>query len=626
MKNIRGSLLAKITAIFLFVILTINTVASVFGVAFLAVENAYFDDGREAKETVINQASSYYFGKLYQYIDYILIEGMDRYESDLEDEFGGDCNFYFEIKDEEGNIALSNYMDVPYQASYDRTYGDYYYDKAQGGYYADVHYYIHAIIPEELTVKDGFYYMVEFADWLVSVRYSLIIFGIVSLVLMIIAFIFMMCAAGHKKDSDEIVPNFVDMVPFDIYLGVFTIIFVVSILVMESLSYDTAAFLITLPFAGIVWLLMFISLMMTFATRVKLRSVFRNTVVMWVLRVCWQIIKTIFHLILSIPLFLKGVALYVIVCGVELFFLMCGYGEFAVFWILEKGALGLVFLALLINLRKLLVAGRKLSSGDTDYKIDTSLMFWEFKEHAYNLNGIGSGLQNAVDKSLKSERMKAELITNVSHDIKTPLTSIINYVDLLKREGLDSEHAKEYLEVLDRQSARLKKLTEDLIEASKASTGNIKVNAEMLDANILLLQAIGEYEGKFNDKNLFMVTDMTEGEMFVYADGRLLWRVFDNMLNNIVKYAKQDTRVYISTSKIDNEINIVFKNISDAPLNISSDELMERFVRGDSSRNTEGSGLGLSIARSLTELMGGKFDITIDGDLFKCSMRFAAKN
>ncbi len=635
MKSIKGSLAVKITAIFSFVILMFTTLLSGIGIAFLVTEEAYFDNGKQLRQDAVDLASGYYQGDLYDMLYLILLCGYTEERAGFDKVFGEErCNYLFEVRDEEGNIVLTNHEggleDIPFLAIYEYPYNPYYhyfpYPEIDGIDSEKNWYYITAVVPENLDANDGIYYLWQAGNWLANARYALVIYAASALIVSIIIFIFLMCAAGHRRGREDIVPNFVDLVPFDIYLAVFAAMFLLTGFIVDEMQYHEVIFVVALPFVGIVWLLMCISLMMTFATRVKLRSVFRNTVVMWIFRVCWQIIKTIFRLILSIPLFLKGVALYVIVCSAELFFLMWGYGEFVVFWILEKGALGLALLALLINLRKLLAAGRRLSAGETDYKVDTSLMFGEFREHAYNLNGIGSGLQNAVDKSIKSERMKAELITNVSHDIKTPLTSIINYVDLLKREGLDSEHAGEYLEVLDRQSARLKKLTEDLIEASKASTGNIKVNAERLDANILLSQAIGEYEEKLNNKNLFMVTDMAEGEMFVYSDGRLLWRVFDNMLNNIAKYAKQDTRVYISTSKVNNEINIVFKNISDAPLNISSDELMERFVRGDSSRNTEGSGLGLSIARSLTELMGGKFEITIDGDLFKCSMRFAAKN
>jgi signal transduction histidine kinase len=218
---------------------------------------------------------------------------------------------------------------------------------------------------------------------------------------------------------------------------------------------------------------------------------------------------------------------------------------------------------------------------------------------------------------MKSERLKTELITNVSHDLKTPLTSIVNYVDLMKKEDIQPEKAKEYLEVLDRQSKRLKKLTLDLLEASKASTGNISVSNEPTNIKVLLSQLEGEYAEKLAASNLELHVSVPEEDMWISADGRLLSRVFDNLMNNIFKYTQPGTRVYV-TARAEGENSVIeFKNISKYQLNISGDELMERFVRGDSSRNTEGSGLGLSIAKSLTELQNGELDIVVDGDLFK---------
>ena len=223
---------------------------------------------------------------------------------------------------------------------------------------------------------------------------------------------------------------------------------------------------------------------------------------------------------------------------------------------------------------------------------------------------------------MKSERFKTELITNVSHDIKTPLTSIINYVDLLEKEEINNETAKEYIDVLSRQSTRLKKLIDDLLEASKVSTGNISVNLMKFELGILLSQALGEYEERFEKNNLHVVLNKPDEMLFVMADNRHMWRVFDNVLNNIAKYTQQGTRVYIDAKRNGKNVEISFRNISKDALNISGDELMERFVRGDSSRNTEGSGLGLSIAKSLTEVQNGKLDIQIDGDLFKVLLTF----
>ena len=246
----------------------------------------------------------------------------------------------------------------------------------------------------------------------------------------------------------------------------------------------------------------------------------------------------------------------------------------------------------------------------------------DLKKQGEDLNSIASGMSLAVEKQLKSERMKTELITNVSHDIKTPLTSIINYADLIGKEPCENAKITEYAEVLVRQSVRLKRLIEDLVEASKASTGNLEVCLQPCDASVFLIQADGEYEEKLKKADLTLVVQQSESEIRILADGRRMWRVFDNLMNNICKYAQPGTRVYLILEKKEKKAVITFKNTSREALNISEEELMERFVRGDSSRNTEGNGLGLSIARSLTELQKGTMNIQIDGDLFKAVLEF----
>lgn len=231
-------------------------------------------------------------------------------------------------------------------------------------------------------------------------------------------------------------------------------------------------------------------------------------------------------------------------------------------------------------------------------------------------------MSKAVDARMKSERLKTELITNVSHDIKTPLTSIINYVDLLSKEELHNDKAAEYLEVLDRQSSKLKKLIEDLMEASKASSGNLAVDSQPLEVGVFVTQTVGEFEEKFSIAGLELIVSKPEEPVYIMADGRHIWRVVDNLMNNICKYAQKDSRVYVNLEATDKRVCITFRNISKYPLNISGEELMERFVRGDKSRNTEGHGLGLSIAQSLMKLINGDMNIVVDGDLFKVVLTF----
>ena len=246
------------------------------------------------------------------------------------------------------------------------------------------------------------------------------------------------------------------------------------------------------------------------------------------------------------------------------------------------------------------------------------------REHAQQLNDLGTSIHQAVEEQLKSERIKTELITNVSHDLKTPLTSILNYVDLLKKTEIADPKAQEYLEVLERKSQRLKKLTEDLVEASKASSGVLPVHLEALDFAQLAQQAAGEYEDRFQKAGLTAVLDAPAGDYTVLADGRHLWRVMDNLLGNCCKYALSGTRIYLNLTTWEGRVRMTVKNVSRAPLNVSPEQLMERFVRGDTARSSEGSGLGLSIARSLTELQGGSFQLEIDGDLFKAMVSLPA--
>ena len=292
------------------------------------------------------------------------------------------------------------------------------------------------------------------------------------------------------------------------------------------------------------------------------------------------------------------------------------------FWLLLKFLEGGIVVHVILSMKTLWAGGKELATGNLDYKVPSNRLHGAFRQHGENLNNLRGGIQHAVEEQMKSERMKTELITNVSHDIKTPLTSIVSYVDLLKKEPMPTDQAKEYLDVLDRQAARLKKLIEDLVEASKASTGSLTVNFQPTDVNVLLSQSAGEYQEKLAARDLTLILTPAEEAPMISADGQLLWRVFENLLSNALKYAMPGTRVYLSCETTDQAVVIAFRNISASPLNISAEELMDRFVRGDASRNTEGSGLGLAIARDLTQLQRGTFALTIDGDLFKATLTF----
>ena len=302
------------------------------------------------------------------------------------------------------------------------------------------------------------------------------------------------------------------------------------------------------------------------------------------------------------------------------------YDDSAAFWFMVLMALGIgTFVHLFIKMKQFQNIQKALQAiyeGNTNIELDSDELTGVLKQMAIYIEDIAGGLSNAIQQSLKNERQKTELITNVSHDIKTPLTSIINYVDLLKKEEMPNEKAKEYLEILDSKSQRLKRLTEDLVEASKASSGNIKLKKEKINVNEIIKQVSGEFEDKFKARNLEEIMTLPEENIFIQADGRYLYRVLENLYSNASKYAMESSRIYLDVIPKQTSIVIQMKNVSKEKLNITTDELMQRFVRGDSSRNTEGSGLGLYIASSLTELQGGKFHIYLDGDLFKVTLGF----
>ena len=304
-------------------------------------------------------------------------------------------------------------------------------------------------------------------------------------------------------------------------------------------------------------------------------------------------------------------------------------------WVLSgKGVLSvamlagvnLVVLAVLVTdgmqRQKLLTAIQKINSEEGNTRISESGLFAINRQMAAAVNDLGDGLRHALQEQMKSERMKADLITNVSHDLKTPLTSIINYVDLLKREELHNEKANEYLEVLDQKSQRLKQLTEDLVEASRASSGNVVLDIRRIDVKELLMQTSGEFVERFEARGLQLVENFPQNPQYIDADGRRLWRIIENLFRNVEKYAMPHTRVYLDLINDGKWVAFSLKNISENPLNISPEELTERFTRGDESRSTEGSGLGLSIAKDLTEIQKGTFEIYLDGDLFKVTVSF----
>jgi len=452
----------------------------------------------------------------------------------------------------------------------------------------------------------------------------------------VVLFVFLLCAAGRREGNDAPVLSRLDRVPFDFLLGFSLLAYIgLSSLQQEiyySYFYDLRYLenYMLLPVAVILVPAVLIALMLfvTFATRVKTGTFWRNNIIAFVLCFLWRGIKAIGRglrtLYRNAGVLWKAVLIYF---GLEIIMAFAFHSQYAYphtpvpfLLLLITGFAAVCMVAL--QLRRLEKGALALATGHVEARIDTKHMLPTLKKHAENLNSIAQGMNRAVEARMKSERMKTDLITNVSHDLKTPLTSIINYIDLLQKEPIESENAKEYLDVLARQAQKLKKLTADVVEASKASSGAFSVMLEPTDAAELLHQSIAEYAERLQASSLTPQVKVQEGLKNIMADGRLLWRVLDNLLSNAVKYSLPSTRVYCEAQNAGDKVLITIKNISHEPLNAPLDELTERFTRGDASRASEGSGLGLSIAKSLTELQHGSLGLSADGDLFKAELRF----
>ncbi len=425
--------------------------------------------------------------------------------------------------------------------------------------------------------------------------------------------------------SDKKLNDF-DQIPLEIIIGISIFIAIFPMIVREGfLNLD---FSVDISFLFTSYLLTYIVGMVcltTFIRRLKAKSFWKTTIVgkiyFWLEKKWKKIASTLaYSTNMTIKVLIYGVVIGIIAFGILLIFdftFVAIVLEFIV-WanVLYK------IIKFLKDYSKIENRLKEMKEGNNQVALDVNEFSSELKNTVLYINQISEGVENAIQDRMKSERLKAELITNVSHDIKTPLTSIINYVDLLKNEPIENEKAKEYIGILESKSQRLKNLTEDLIEASKVSTGNIAFQIEKINLVELVRQAAGEFEDRFLKKGLNTILDTTENEIDIMADSKYMYRIIENLFSNVAKYALENSRVYVDLKKVDKKVKVEIKNISKDKLNISSDELMQRFVRGDKSRTTEGSGLGLSIAQNLTELQHGKFNLVLDGDLFKVELEF----
>ena len=485
------------------------------------------------------------------------------------------------------------------------------------------------IIPELNEWEDAYYNQNFLINLEFRFRYYVLAGIAVSAILFVVCATVFVCGIGKSYETGKVEESIFTKIPFDLAALVFIIAEVILFGLMVS-NFDAE----TVVVAGTLFVTLFLIAHINFIHRAKLKNILKNTL-------CYKIISMFLRMNMKISVLWKALIAFFVILVVELIGSLCiagMVGEPAAFLllfiaiILEKSIIYPIVLYIVLMMRQLFYAGDKLAEGKTDYKINLTGFFGLYKKHAMNLNNLSDSVNMAVEERMKSERMKTELITNVSHDLKTPLTSVINYSDLINTEAASydgtqdpsesMEKISEYSEVLNRQSNKLKRLLDDLVEVSKASTGNIELVIEQLDAGTMLTQALGEYEERFEEKRLETIVGLPENDVYIKADSRKLWRVIDNLLQNINKYAYEGTRVFLDVKENDGKVNMIFKNTSRDVITISPDELTERFTRNDESRHQEGNGLGLAIAKTMTEAMGGAFKIDIDGDLFKVTLTF----
>ncbi len=521
--------------------------------------------------------------------------------------------------------VLPNPEDIPTaEAGYQEVL---YYDVTISTPHTELLYTITGYVREELTADDPYAQSDRFFLLAHQYRYVPPVVLGVSILVFLFSLGILLWAAGWHRDSEAPRGGVFEKIPYDVFTFVLGCAGVMGLVLLDEFVNSLSGILtVGLVASGltVLWLIVLWWLVST-AVRIRTKNILSHNLLVILWKKCAGAARSGLAQIQEVPL----IGLAVLVSS-GFFFLhllgtvmLSGGNEFGLVLLILLYTAGVIGIcAVLANMHLLDKGASKIAGGDLEHKIPEEKLFAAFRRHGQHLNSIGDGMNLAVSERMKSERFKTELIANVSHDIRTPLTSIINYTDLLSKLELEDAQAQEYIGVLTRQSARLRKLTEDVLEASKATTGAIKVEKEKMDLRVLVEQIQGEYAERLEAGGLQMVCTLPEEPLYLMADGRLLWRVMDNLFGNVCKYAMQGTRVYLDAAAADGRITLTMRNISAVQLHISADMLMERFVQGDRSRNTEGSGLGLSIAQSLTALQGGRMELHIDGDLFKAELVF----
>lgn len=611
--GLKNSLAAKITAFCLMILFVAGSVGGVLLSGLLLFNLETYKDNYTSTESFLlelqydaRQVNEYYI--LRQKGDDLTAEELDRMKTLkglLYPLSGG--NVVWALIDADNNCLLSNLTD--FQGTAEQAMD--LVKEQTGGTQRQQQFddrYVVLGLRENLVTND--YYSDGLAEFTLAKRWTvpLLLATVSCMLLTVFLFGFLIAAAGHKRGCDEIVLSPFDRIWTEVILTGEVLFGVLALSAMMNGFYyvDETILYAVLGLAGA--LVLFFSLV----RRAKAKMLYKTSLLYLFVRFCRVIMR---HIKIT-----ARIIAFVLVFALLQLLLILGManGSFIAgfFFFTTNLTVTIVVCLAFIQYQQICKATERMAAGELDSRINENAVPF-FHHIAHNLNSTGEAMDRAVAQATQSERMKTELITNVSHDIKTPLTSIISYVGLLRTTAVSDPKALEYIDVLDRKSRRLGQLMADLVDASKVTSGNVSVEMEVINLGELVKQAGGEFESRLGERGIRLIGSLPENPVFVEADGRHMWRVLDNLFGNACKYALDGTRVYVDLNEIGDEVLLSIKNVSRDPLNFPPEELMERFVRGDESRHTEGSGLGLSIARSLMELQGGSMNIQIDGDLFK---------
>lgn len=629
----------RVTAVILLIVLTVLSVGSGLAINCLCDYNFYGDNGKTAWEYALQTRLQSDIADIEDYC-YCYLQnsaGIDYPTSRLasyDEEYNElNTNVLFHAMDKNGKVFFGTYEPETdaYQYRYSKNFS-LYLDNGE-----TVEGTIECFVRDELTAKDGYLTTYKWIKLANTLRYAIFFVLALSGIALLATLTFLTCGAGHKDENGVLVPSFIDRLPLDLLTLIAIALEAVGLMCVGLTGLSEVGMVewhVVIIIVSVALMTVLLAYSMSLSVRVKLGEPWKNTVIYRVYKSLCRGGSRSFRRSVSRLSYFKRLVIIISVVGsvgaaamvwLAYRYFVAGdevFEYYLIYWIISRLIVIPVSIMIILNLHYLQEYGKRLAAGDLSESSEPHFFMGSFRKHEESLERLRRDMSDAAEQEIRTEKLKNELLTNISHDIKTPLTSIINYVGLLKRGSATPEHAAEYVEVLARNSEKIKKLLDDLLESSQASSGELEVHLAPTDVGVLLEQSAGEYGDMFEGNNLELVLTKPDGEVKILADSNLLCRVFENLISNICKYALPSTRIFLTVEDGDGKTVVTFKNIAKSAITKNTDELFERFVRGDSSRHTDGNGLGLSIAKSLTELQQGSMELAVDGDLFKVILTF----